>query len=220
MRLRRTLPAALLLLAPVLAACGDDGDTPDADVTSSPTDPTSAATPSPSAITPSATPTTVTSAAPSTAPPAATLPAACDLVTSDAVAKAYGITVGPADDGSGATSEGGRSWKSDDCSFEAKDLVEITVKVSGPGDFTQGTFGCPQPNEVASIVDPADDIAGATKGWWKVSDAPPLEATLRACTAGVLLDIELEYEDGVDYQGDPRNDSIAFAERILADLQG
>ncbi|WP_377326013.1 hypothetical protein ACFJIY_12660 [Pimelobacter simplex] len=220
MRLRRTLPAALLLLTPALAACGDDGDGPDADASSSPTEPTSDAPTTPSAITPSATPTSVTSAAPSSAPPAATLPAACDVVTSDAVARAYGVTVGPADDGSGATSEGGSAWKSDDCSFEAKDLVEITVKLTGRGDFTKGTFGCPQPNEVGAIVDPADDIAGATKGWWKVSDAPPLEATLRACTADALLDIELDYEDGVDYQGDPRNDSIAFAEQILADLQG
>lgn len=219
MRLRRTLPAALLLLTPALAACGDDGDGPDADASSSPTEPTSDAPTTPSALTPSATPTEVTSEA-SPTPPAAVLPATCDLVTSDAVAKAYGVQVGPADDGSGATSEGGSAWKSDDCSFEAEDLVEITVKLTGPSGFTQGTFGCPQPNEVGAIVDPADDIAGATKGWWKVSDAPPLEATLRACTADVLLDIELDYEDGVDYQGDPRNDSVAFAERILADLQG
>lgn len=219
MHVRRTLPAALLLLAPVLAACGDGDESPDADVTSSPTTPTSDAPTTPSALTPSATPTEVTSAA-SSAPPAATLPAACDLATSEAIAKNFGVTVGPAEVGGGGSSEGGREWKSDNCSFEAKDLVEITVKLTGPGDFTKGAFGCPQPTEVAAIVDPADDIAGATKGWWKVSDAPPLEATLRACTAGVLLDIELEYEDGVDYQGDPRNDSVAFAERILADLQG
>lgn len=219
MHVRRTLPAALLLLAPVLAACGDGDDAPDADATSSPTTPTSDAPTTPSANTPSATPTTVTSA-PSSAPPAAALPAACDLATSESVAKNFGVTVGPAEAGTDTTREGGRAWKSNDCSFEAKDLVEITVKVTGPGDFTKGAFGCPQPAETGAIVDPADDIAGATDGWWKVSDAPPLEATLRACTAGVLLDVELDYEDGVDYQGDPRNDSIAFAERILADLQG
>ena len=224
MRVRRTLPAALLLLTPALAACSDDQDAPGADASPSPSEPTSQApTSSPSATAPSTTAPTASATAPTStpsAPSAATLPAACDLATSEAIAKVYGIRVGPAEVGGGATSEGGRDWKSDNCSFEADDLVEITVKLSGPADFTRGAFGCPQPNEVASIVDPADDIAGATDGWWKVSDAPPLEATLRACTADVLLDIHLEYEDGVDYPGDPRNDSVRFAELLLADLQG
>ncbi len=213
MHLRRLWPAALLALAPVLAACGgDDGDSGD-DATPTPT-PTSSAP-----VTPTEEPTTDdATTAPTTE--AATLPAACDIVSATDVADAYGVTVGPAEVGGGGTSEGDLAWSSDDCSFEADDLVEVTVKLTGPDDFSQGAFGCPQPGEIASIVEPADDIAGATDGWWKVSDSPPLEATLRACTDAVLLEIELDYEDGVDYEGDPRNQSIGLAEQLLTTLAG
>lgn len=214
MRLRRTWPAAVLLLAPVLAACSDDADsTPDDDTSSSAPAPSETPSSAP-ASTPSETEETTT------APPASSLPAACDLITADDLAKAMGVTFAPGRAGTGDTTEQDLSWTSDDCSFEAEDLVEVTVKLTGPDDFTQGRFGCPQPPEVGSIIDPADDIAGATDGWWKVSDAPPLEATLRACSATALVDVEMEYEDGVDYEGDPRAQAAQLAEFVLANLQG
>ncbi len=78
------------------------------------------------------------------------------------------------------------------------------MKVTGPGDFVKGAFSCPQPLEIAAIIEPADDVPGSTDGWWKVSDAPPLEASLRACSETANVEVHLEYEDGVDYQGDPR----------------
>lgn len=215
MRVRRIWPVAFLLLTPVLAACGDDTDEAS---DSAPTD-----TPSTSEST-SAAPTTsapVEETSSATPPPApAGLPGACDVVTSDDIAKAFGVSFEPGDLGGGSTSEQGVDWKSDNCDFDAEDLVEVTVKLTAPEDFTVGTFGCPQPTEIAAIVEPVDDIAGATEGWWKVSDSPPLEATLRACADDVLVEVDVEYEDGVDYKGDPRNQSIAIAELVLSNLQG
>lgn len=217
MRLRRLWPAALLALAPVLAACGDDE--PDAD---GPDDPTTSAAPT-DAVT--ETPTQASSATQppvevTSEPPASDLPAACDLVTRDDVEKAMGVSFGPAELGGGTTSEQDLEWRSDNCSFEAEDLVEVTVKITGPADFVSGSFTCAQPSEVASIIEPADDVPGSTDGWWKVSDAPPLEATLRACSPTANVDVDLDYEDGVDYEGDPRQQAAQLAGLVLSGLQG
>ncbi|WP_028656464.1 hypothetical protein [Nocardioides sp. J54] len=216
MRLRRLWPAALIALTPVLAACGDDDNEPDDDAT----EPSSQA-PSPTEATSATEEPTQATSEPTSEPPAADLlPAACDLITGDDLAKAMGITFGPAEPGGGTTSEQDLEWRSDNCSFEAEDLVEVTIKVTGPSDFVKGTFGCSQPSEIASIVEPADDIPGATDGWWKVSDAPPLEAELRACSATANVEVEMEYEDGVDYEGDPRQQAAQIATHVLNNLQG
>lgn len=212
MRVRRIWPAAFLFLVPALTGCSDDGGVDGSGVTT-PTETTS----TPAATTSS--PAAPTSTA-SEAPPEPELPAACDLITTDDVAKAFGVSFGAADPGSGTTSEQDLRWTSSSCSFQAQDLLEVTVHVTGPDDFNQGGFGCPQPSESSAIVEPVDDIVGGTDGWWKVSDAPPLAASLRACSATALVAVELEYEDGVDYEGDPRSQSIAVAELVLAALQG
>ncbi|WP_182378639.1 hypothetical protein [Nocardioides sp. WS12] len=216
MRVRRLWPAAFLLLVPVLTGCSEDGGI-DGSGFSTPTDTPSTPDVSETATTPTETttaPAETTSAAP------AGLPAACDVVTSDDVARAFGVSFGSGVAGGGSHGEGAFVWESDNCSFVATDLVQVTVAVSGPDDFTEGGFGCPQPSESSAILEPADDVAGATDGWWKVSDAPPLAATLRACSSTALVAVELEYEDGVDYEGDPRSQSIALAELVLAALQG
>lgn len=214
MHVRHAWPVAALLLAPVLTACGGDDEpttesTPTETVTETPTESSSAPTPTAS--------TEATSEATSEAP---ALPSACELVTADTLAKALGVTFGPGEIGGGSTDENGIAWKSDNCSFEAEDLMEVKVKITGPDDFTAGSFTCPQPTEIAAIVEPADDIAGATDGWWKVSDSPPLEATLRACSETVNVDVDFDYEDGVDYEGDPRQQAAQIAEHVLASLQG
>ncbi|MCR1785477.1 hypothetical protein KVF89_23265 [Nocardioides carbamazepini] len=212
MRVRRLWPAALLLLTPVLAACGDDD--PDADDTSTaestPTEATPTPTPTPP---PSSTPTAPSSAA-------GTLPAACDVVSAADLDEAYGMPFGAPEVGGGSTTEQDVEWSSDDCSFEADDLAEVTVKLTGPEDFVKGSFGCPQPLDVTGVVEPAQDIAGATGGWWKVSSPPEFEGELRACTDAVLLQIDLDYEEGVQYEGDPLNQSVGLAEKILAAIKG
>jgi len=216
MRVRRLWPAALLLLTPVLAACGDDE--PDADdAPSTASTPTEAVSPTEATepTAPSSTPAATTSA-----PAAGGLPAACDVVTGDDLAEAYGMPFGAAEVGGDDHSEAGLAWTSDDCSFESAGLAEVTVQLTGPEDFTQGAFGCPQPADDDGIVDPADDIAGANGGWWKVSNPPDFEGELRACADAVLLQIDLDYEDGVQYEGDPFNQSVALAEKILATIAG
>ena len=50
--------------------------------------------------------------------------------------------------------------------------------------------------------------------------AADVRVRLRACTAEAFIEVDLEYEDGVDYKGDPRNQSIAIAELVLSNLQG
>lgn len=217
MRLRRLWPAALLALAPVLAACGDDE--PDAGGADDPTTsaaPTTEATESPTESASTTEPPTEATSE----PPASDLPPACDLITRADVEKAMGVTFGPAELGGGTTTEQDLEWRSDNCSFEATDLVEVTVKVTGPGDFVKGAFSCPQPLEIASIIEPADDVPGSTEGWWKVSDAPPLKASLRACSESANVEVQLEYEDGVDYEGDPRQQAAQLAGLVLSGLQG
>jgi hypothetical protein len=223
MRVRRMWPVAVLLLAPVLAACGDDsaGDDGSEDATSSaaPTETTS------DAATEASTPATTDTASaepeePTTSAAPAGLPSACDLVGEADVTEAYGVAVVQDGVGSGTTSEQDLEWTSENCSFQAEGLVEVTVKLTGPEDFRRGTFQCPQPDDIAAIVEPVDDIVGADEGWWKVSDSPPLRATMRACTTSANVDIDLDYEDGVEYEGDPRNQSVALMEKALTSLAG
>lgn len=213
MRVRRLWPAALLLLTPVLAACGDDD--PDADDTATETpSATEASSPTEATSAPTSAPTEPSSTA------AAGLPMACDVVTADDLAEAYGMSFGAPEVGGGGTSEGDLEWSSDNCSFESEGLAEVTIKLTGPEDFTRGAFGCPQPRDNDGIVEPAADVAGATGGWWKVSNPPEFEGELRACTPQVLLQVDLDYEDGVQYEGDPFNQSVGLAEKILATLKG
>lgn len=220
MHVRRIWPVAFLLLTPVLVACGDDSDDgsmadPMADPTSESGEPTTAST---SAAAPSTTPSPETSDAPP--PTSAVLPSACDLVTSDDIAKAFRLQFDPARDIPGTSGSNDLKWTTSGCGFEADDVLEVTVRIVGPDDFTQGEFTCPQPPEILSIVEPVDDVAGADDAWWRVNESPPLEALLRACTAEAFIEVDLEYEDGVDYKGDPRNQSIAIAELVLSNLQG
>ncbi|UMG94213.1 hypothetical protein [Nocardioides sp. TF02-7] len=216
-----TVLAAALLATSLLAACsdddgGDDGEeaaeTSEAtEESSSPSDPD---TPEPSG----------TAGPESTDDPdgggttAGALPAACDVLTADDIAAAYGVTVGPGSIGGGGHSEQDVEWQSDNCSWEADDLVEVDFALSGPDDFPAG-FTCPEPLAIASQVEPVE-VPGATRAFWDVDDSPPLEAVLRVCTDAFVFDIELEYEDGAEHEGDPRQQSIGLAKTALAALGG
>lgn len=219
MRVRRMWPVALLLAAPALAACGDDSENGSEDTTTSaaPTATTSEASTEVTTDATDATTDATEESAPTSAAPAG-LPAACDVIGQDDVSAAFEVEFVQDGVGSGTTSEQDLEWTSDNCTFVAEGLVEVKVKLTGPDDFERGTFQCPQPPDIGAIVEPVDDIVGADKGWWKVSDAPPLEATMRACTATANVDIDLEYQDGVDYPGDPRNQSVVLIEQVLANL--
>jgi hypothetical protein len=203
-----SLAIAVLLLGSVVAGCGDDDesaenappsssspDSPGPSDTSGPTD-GSSATEAPAGV-----------------------PAACDVLTPDDVTAAFGVAFGAPVPGGGGHTEQDLEWQSDNCSFEAEDLVEVQLALTAPEDFTGGSFQCPEPRAIASTVTPAE-VPGATEAWWDVDEAPPLEATLRVCTEGYNFDIDLDYEDGVDFQGDPMQQSVALAGTVLEVLGG
>ncbi len=222
MRSPRRFPAiAVLLLAPVLVACGDDGDEQD-------DTPPSSSTPSPPE---SSEPTDKTDAtegtdATSIAPPTATsgttetgaeLPAPCDVLTPADVEAAFGVAFDEPSQGGGGYTQQDLVWQSEDCNFEAEDLVEVELALTGPDDFREGEFQCPKPTEIVATVTRVRGL-DAVEAWWKRDENPPLEATLRVCTESYNFDIELEYEDGVDFQGDPKQQTIALAETVLTNI--
>ena len=209
--LRRVVPVAVLLLAPVLAGCGEDDDGGgDADPSGSPATETSESTEAP---------TTATATETSGTGSAGALPAACDVLTPADVEAAYGVGFGTPSTGGGAHTEQDLEWQSDNCDWEAEDLMEVQLALTAPDDFTAGSFTCPEPPAIVSKVTPVEGL-DATGAWWKVDESPPLEATLRVCTDAYNFDIDVEYEDGVDYQGDPKDQTIALARTVLVALAG
>lgn len=203
----RLAPVLLLVLAPAVSACGGDSDNTTDDAAPPPSSTPSA----PSTSSPTASDTSASSSAPADG----ALPAACDVLAPTDVQAAFGVEFGPGEPGGGGTTEDDLEWSSDNCDWEASDLVEVQLAVTGPDDFT-GELTCPEPTSVASTVEPVPDLGEAA--YWEVDDSPPLEATLRVCTAGYNVDIDLEHEDGTDVQGDPLQQSIALATVVLAKL--
>ncbi|MEZ0577486.1 hypothetical protein [Nocardioides sp. MH1] len=197
----RLLPVLLLALAPGLAACGDDDGE-----SSTPTTDAASATSSPSHA--STTPTGSTPGVPR-------IPPACDVLDPGDLQAAYGVAFGPAEQGGGGHSEGTYEWQSDDCSFTAEALLEVQLELVGPDDFS-GEFACPPPSEIAASVESVDGLGD--RAWWKKQDGTPLSASLRVCTPDYDFDITLDYEDGVDYVGDPETQTIALAGVVLAAL--
>lgn len=209
--LRSSTPVLLLLFVPALGACGDSEDPgllPEDETSEATTATTDATDTGSSPVPPTA---EVSSDVP------AGLPAACDVLTPEDVAAAYGVPFGPAEPGGGGHTEGDVEWQSDNCDWEAQDLVEVQLALTGPEDFTgDDTFTCPEPTAIAATVEPVPGLGDAA--FWEVDEAPPLEATLRVCTADYNFDIDLDFEDGVDFQGDPRAQSIALAAVVIAKL--
>ena len=214
--LRPLLPVLALLLAPALAACGDDDEPentpPSATTPDSPEVPSEGTSSDSEGETSASDPgTEVTTDA------GGALPNPCDVLTAADVQAAFGVPFGEPSQGGGGYSEQELEWQSQDCNFEAEDLVEVDFALTGPDDFREGDFQCPRPTEIVSTVTPVEGL-DAEQAWWKLDENPPLEATLRVCTDGYNFDIELEYEDGVDFQGDPQQQSIALAEVALERL--
>ena len=146
--LPRLAPVLLLLLAPALSACGGDSDnttddaappsssTPSVPPTSAPTDESKTADTSDTADTDE------TESA--STDPAEGLSPACEVLAPADLKAAYGVAFGDGEVGGGGTSESGVDWQSDNCDWEAQDLVEVQLAISGPDDF-EGGFTCPEP---------------------------------------------------------------------------
>lgn len=209
---RPLLAAAVLLTASTLVACGEDDEPANRPPASS--SPESPDQPPASSAPPSDGQSTT-----STDDPAGALPAACDVLTPEDVEAAFGVDFGEPGFGAGGHTEDNVEWQSDNCDWEATDLLEVTFALTGPDDFQGGTLQCPEPTGIASEVTPVD-VVGAQSAWWDRDDSPPLEATLRVCTAAYNFDIDVEFEDGVDFQGDPQQQSITLAQTALSTLGG
>lgn len=210
MRVRRTGRAALALagalaLPALLAACDGSGFDPQADdsasVSAEPTAPETSASASSTPPTPSESATTGDTGSASRSPaPAKPIPHACDLVESAEVGEAFAARF----------DAGKPSADEKTCTFKAEGYVTAQV-------VARDASACTPPPEDGTIVEPLSEVAGATRAWWVVSDAPPLRSELRACTATAMLGIHLSYVR--DYDNDPRNDSISLAEKLLQELR-
>ncbi|WP_183094383.1 hypothetical protein [Nocardioides stalactiti] len=211
-RISRLAPALfvtpLVIVVAALAGCGDNSDDGSAPPTSS----------APSVVVSTQTPTDlgtptggITTTEGSTA-----LPSACEVIGAADVAAAFAVPFGPGQPGGGGVAEGDLAWQSDNCDWEAEDLLEVQLALVGPDDFTEGDFTCPEPTAIASTVEPVPGLGDAA--YWDRDDSPPLEATLRVCRADSFFDIDLEYEDGVDFEGDPQQQAIALAGLVLVAL--
>jgi len=199
MRSLRLLLPALLLLVPTLTACGDDGDDSGGGSES-----TSASTEAGGGA-----------STPTTTPGVPQLPAACDVVGPAEVGAAYGVKFGTGDESGEAHSERNLEWQSDNCSWTAIDLLTVQLQLTGADDFS-GAIDCPEPQEDGSTVESLGGLGD--RAWWEVANALTLSAALRVCTEDYNFDIVLTYEDGVDYVGDPKDQTIAFAGVVLAAL--
>lgn len=222
MRSARTLlPAALLALAPVLAACGqgDDAEAKDdsAPSSGSAVDRTSEAASDASSETASDTASSATTT--SAPPPGDDLPAACELVEKIDIATAYGVTPQQAQPSQGASGTGSTdgeqySWTTDECIFTAKKFLTATIAIAGPADFSTD-FGCPE-QSASSVV--KTKVKGADQASWAVQSPDPLDAELRVCTDEVVLDINLEFEPAYQHEGDPQAQSVGLAQTVLERL--
>lgn len=204
--LRSFAPVAVLLLAPALAACGGDdgGDDTDANEgapasSSSPDAPESDA----------GTDTGSDDATDSSSAPAAELPSACDVVSREEVALSFGVDFGPAEPGGGGNDENGTAWQSDNCSWESEGLVEVQLAISAPQDYDP-KFICPEP-EAGDSTTVEQTLGLGDSAWWVVDRSEALETTLRVCTSDYNFDIDLDFEDGTDFDGDPKSQSSALA---------
>jgi hypothetical protein len=190
---RRSSVAVVVVLAGLLAGCGDDeeGGSP-----------------------PVSTEMRTQSASPTPTEPAG-LPSACDVLAPEDVAAAYGASFGRGSPGGGGHTEQDVAWQSDNCEWEVDDQLEVTFALSGPDDFAAG-FTCPEPTPIASTVEPVPDLG--TAAWWEQDESPPLEATLRVCTEAFNFDLSVELEDDYQHEGDPRAQTVGLAEVALTAL--
>ena len=187
----RTL-LAVLALTLSLAACGGDDDD---EITSG-----------------GAREETETSAATTEAAPEHT----CDLADESDVEAAYGEPVPPGADGNGGHDEDGLKWQSENCGWEVEDGLDVRLGVSRAEDFDGGELLCP---ELDSFDTPSTPVPGlGDQAAWVTDEIDPNEGTLRICTEAEMIDIDVESPDGSRDPDALRNQSVALAEVVLANL--
>ena len=190
---------AVLALALTLTACGDDDPISSGGADETPEDSSTTATE-----------TTATAVVPEG-------PGGVRARHEADVEAAFGEDLAVGTFSSGSTDEDGVQWQSDNCNWEVDEGTEVSLEVSTAEDFADGQLQCP---ELDSFDVPSTPVEGldATSAAWVNDKIDPNEGTLRICTDTYLLGIDLESPDGSRDPDTMRDQSVALAEVVLANL--
>jgi hypothetical protein len=141
----------------------------------------------------------------------------CELADEADVEAAFGEDVPPGSFSSGSTDEDGVQWQSDNCNWDIEDGLDVSLAISTAEDFAQGELLCP---ELDSFDVPSTPVTGldAAAASWVTDKIDPDEGTLRICTDAELIDIDVASPDGSRDPDTMRDQSIALAEVVLANL--
>ena len=145
------------------------------------------------------------------------LPAACDVLTPRTWRRRTAWSSARPSPAAVRTTSRTCRGRATTATAEAEDLVEVQLALSGPDDYTPARSPARSRRAIASTVEPVEPGSGDRPGG-RSTTSGALEASLRVCTAGYNFDIDLEYEDGVDFQGDPEQQTIALAGVVLAGI--
>jgi hypothetical protein len=186
---------ATLTLALVLVGCGDDDPISsggaDASETSPPTSETTATTP-------------VAEVDP------------CELADEADAEAAFEEDLPPGSFSSGSIDEDGVQWKSDNCNWDIEEGTEVSLAVTTAEDFTDGQLQCPELDSFDVPSTPVEVLDA--EAYWVNDKIDPNEGTLRICTDTHLLGIDLDSPDGSRDPDTMRDQAVAFAEVVLANL--
>ena len=142
--------------------------------------------------------------------------AVCDLADASDVEAAYGEPVPDGSYGGGGHDDNGVQWQSDNCNWDVDDGLELTLAVSRADQFAEGELLCLELESFGTASTPVPELGD--RAWWVIDDIDPDEGTLRICTDEEMIDIDMESPDGARDPGTMRDQSVAFAEVVLANL--
>jgi hypothetical protein len=199
MRTRVALSLAALVLT--VGACSDDdgGEITSGGARDEPESSAPSTTETPAPATPEAGPADV-----------------CDLADASDVEAAYGEPVPPGSPGSGNHSENDLEWQSDNCNWEVEDGLDVRLGVSVAEDFPDGELLCP---ELPSFDAPSTQVRTLGEGAsWVNDEFDPNEGTLRICADAEMVDIDVESPDGSRDPDTLREQTVALAEVVVANL--
>ena len=205
MRLLISTVAALLVVS--VAGCGGD-DEPASDPTPAASSTTTSSEPSEPAET----------SEPAASPTEASPLTACSLADEAEVEAAFGLPVPAGSVGGGGHDEDGLVWKSDNCSWEVEDTLDVRLGLSVAGDFEGGKLVCPPLSYLGTESTPVPALGGGAA--WVGNDMGELEGTLRLCLAEHLVDIDVETPTGSGDLAALRGQAVAFAGMVQGKLGG